>query len=87
MWWAGQRWKHQADALRSYPIFPAIPLWSLALVLGLSAWVPRRRPTIRILPGAALGLLLFVLTLVALPVWILPAYRAPKAIAANGHSG
>jgi len=79
MRWAAITWSSQGRL-----IFPAIPLWSLALVLGLSAWVPRRRPTIRILPGAALGLLLFVLTLVALPVWILPAYRAPKAIAANG---
>ncbi|MCD6285016.1 MAG: glycosyltransferase family 39 protein, partial [Anaerolineae bacterium] len=76
--WAAVTWSSQGRL-----IFPAIPLWSLALVLGLNAWVPRNRTTIRVFPGAALGLLLFALTLVALPVWILPAYRAPKTTAAD----
>lgn len=76
--WATVTWSSQGRL-----IFPAIPLWSLALVLGLTAWLPRKRTIFRVLPAAALGLLLFILTLVALPVWILPAYRAPEAIAAD----
>ncbi|MBN1249571.1 MAG: glycosyltransferase family 39 protein, partial [Anaerolineae bacterium] len=73
--WATTTWSSQGRL-----IFPAIPMWSLALVLGLSAWVPRRGRSHKLAPAVGLSALLLGLTVVALPGWILPAYRPPKAL-------
>ena len=73
--WATFTWSSQGRL-----IFTALSMWSLALVFGLSAWVPRRGERYRWVPGAALGSLLFALSLIALPAWITPAYEPPNAV-------
>lgn len=73
--WATTTWSSQGRL-----IFPALPLWSLALVVGLSAWLPRRWKIYRAAPAGAFASFLFALSIVALPAWITPAYRPPQAL-------
>ncbi len=70
--WATITWSSQGRL-----IFSAIPMWSLGLTLGLSDWMPKRwNRHAKLVPGSlSLGLLL--LTLVSLPIWILPTYEPP----------
>ncbi|MBN1953667.1 MAG: glycosyltransferase family 39 protein [Anaerolineae bacterium] len=75
-WWARLTWSSQGRL-----VFPAIAAWSLLLVLGLSAWLPRRW---RVLCGL-FPLFLFVLSAVAPFAWIAPAYALPAPLdAARG---
>ncbi len=74
--WATVTWSSQGRL-----IFTAISMWSLALVLGLTAWLPKRTGRIRRLPGIALAVALLGLCVVALPAWIAPAYRPPQTTA------
>lgn len=74
--WATTTWSSQGRL-----IFPAISMWSLALVLGVSAWIPRQYKRYKPFPAIGIGLSLLVLTAIALPSFIVPAYRPPKALA------
>jgi len=76
--WATFTWSSQGRL-----IFTALAMWSLALVLGLAAWVPSHLERFRWVPGAIFGGLLLGLSLVALPAWIAPAYRPPSAVEAT----
>jgi hypothetical protein len=73
--WATTTWSSQGRL-----IFPAISMWSLALVLGLSAWIPRQHKRLKPFPAIGISLFLFGLTAAALPVFIVPAYQPPKAL-------
>ena len=77
--WARVTWSSQGRL-----VFAALPVWSLLLTLGLSAWLPRQSAI-----GSRLGfpplvglLALFLLGLsVAAPfVWIQPAYAIPDPL-------
>ena len=72
MRWATVTWSSQGRL-----IFSAIPMWSLALVWGLTAWIPRRAATYRRTVALDLAAFLLSLSVIALPAWILPAYRPP----------
>ncbi|MDY6877307.1 MAG: glycosyltransferase family 39 protein [Chloroflexota bacterium] len=70
--WASTTWSSQGRL-----VFPALPVWSLLLVLGLSGWLPRRwgRWTVTVFA-------LFLLGLSALApwLWISPAYALPESL-------
>ena len=70
--WARITWSSQGRL-----IFPAISVWSLLLVMGLSGWLPRawRRWVV-----AAFALLLFGLALATPFIWIRPAYCLPAQL-------
>lgn len=70
--WATVTWSSQGRL-----IFSAIPMWSLALVWGLTAWIPRQAASYRRTVALDLAAFLLSLSVVALPAWILPAYRPP----------
>ncbi|MFP4394848.1 MAG: glycosyltransferase family 39 protein [Anaerolineales bacterium] len=70
--WATVTWSSQGRL-----IFSAIPMWSLALVWGLTAWIPRRAASYRRTVALDLAAFLLSLSVIALPAWILPAYRPP----------
>ena len=79
--WATFTWSSQGRL-----IFSALPMWSLALVVGLMVGVqptPARvaeskgRSALRWVPPAVLAGALLVLCIAALPAWIQPAYRPP----------
>ncbi|MGC9348522.1 MAG: glycosyltransferase family 39 protein [Anaerolineae bacterium] len=70
--WATITWSSQGRL-----IFSAIPLWSLALVLGWTAWIPRRLQASRPRIAAVGALFLTSLSIATLPFVILPAYRPP----------
>jgi 4-amino-4-deoxy-L-arabinose transferase-like glycosyltransferase len=70
--WATVTWSSQGRL-----IFSAIPLWSLALVLGWTAWMPQRRSRYGAGLAATGALFLAILSTAALPLIILPAYRPP----------
>lgn len=70
--WAATTWSSQGRL-----IFAAMPVWSLLLALGLSAWFPRRRE------GWILGsfvAFLVVLATAALLLWIPSAYALPEPL-------
>ncbi len=69
MQWAAVTWSSQGRL-----IFSAIPLWSLGLALGVSAWLPQRA---RPVTAGGFAALLLSLSAVALPAWILPLYAPP----------
>lgn len=73
--WATVTWSSQGRL-----IFSAIPMWSLALVWGLTAWIPRRAASYRRTVALDLAAFLLSLSVVALPAWILPAYRPPTVV-------
>ncbi|MGC9521870.1 MAG: ArnT family glycosyltransferase [Anaerolineae bacterium] len=78
MRWATITWSSQGRL-----IFSALPMWSAALVIGLQLPAPPRpRFAARLVsvPPAIFAFSLFGLSVVALPAWILPAYRAPKPV-------
>lgn len=77
--WARVTWSSQGRL-----IFAALPVWSMLLAIGLSAWLPRRLslgPRADVSPLVIL-LALFLLGLsVAAPfVWIRPAYAPPDPL-------
>jgi 4-amino-4-deoxy-L-arabinose transferase-like glycosyltransferase len=90
--WATITWSSQGRL-----IFSALPLWSLALVLGVTAWVPgllisrrpghlaapTRRTTLASVLAAVLVVGLLILDLIAPLAWIRPAYVPPPPIAAQ----
>ncbi|MCU0520877.1 MAG: glycosyltransferase family 39 protein [Anaerolineae bacterium] len=78
MRWATVTWSSQGRL-----IFTAIAVLSPALVLGLSAWAPRRKGACGEVPGAILGLGLLALCVAALPAWIIPAYAPPQPVVAS----
>ncbi len=73
--WATVTWSSQGRL-----IFSAIPMWSLALVWGLTAWIPRRAASYRRTVALDLAAFLLSLSVIALPAWILPAYRPPTVV-------
>ncbi|MBN2003433.1 MAG: glycosyltransferase family 39 protein [Anaerolineae bacterium] len=96
--WAAITWSSQGRL-----IFSAIPMWSLALVMGLRVTNDESRianrdsanqrvgkPAGQRIPDYGLRIsrftpyllpgFLFILCLVALPVWIVPAYTPPAAV-------
>ncbi len=79
--WSAITWSSQGRL-----IFSAFPIWSAALILGLGTWMPRFRSHTGVgsrastLPGMVLAVFLLSLSVVALPSWILPAYRPPAAL-------
>ncbi|MGC9357398.1 MAG: glycosyltransferase family 39 protein, partial [Anaerolineae bacterium] len=89
------RWTRMTMASQGRLIFPALPVLSLGLVLGLTGWFRRknqrenestkeRRSDLAIdIVTVAPALLLFILSVAALPAWILPAYRPPPSLPAN----
>ena len=74
------RWTSMTMASQGRLLFPALPLWSVGLLLGLITWAPSQRT--KLAPGILVtfpsGLL--ILNLVALPAWILPSYRPPAPL-------
>ena len=70
--WARVTWSSQGRL-----VFPAISVWSLLLVLGLGAWLPRRwgRGV-----AAAFATSLLILSVVAPFAWIQPAYALPDLL-------
>jgi hypothetical protein len=77
--WARVTWSSQGRL-----IFAALPVWSLLLTLGLSAWVPQRfslaspvgpQPLVTLLVLFVLGL-----SVTAPFVWIQPAYALPDPL-------
>ncbi|MGC9468138.1 MAG: phospholipid carrier-dependent glycosyltransferase [Anaerolineae bacterium] len=74
--WATITWSSQGRL-----IFSALPMWSLALAIGLARWVPRRQRAHSALAPGLLAALLLTLCVVALPAWILPAYQPPEELA------
>ena len=81
------RWTSLTMASQGRLVFPALPLWSLGLVGGLRGWVPRR--LLRFKPPVTFlfPVTLLILSLLALPLWILPAYRPPAAISLEETTG
>ncbi len=77
--WARVTWSSQGRL-----IFAALPVWSMLLALGLSAWWPRRLglvPGLRVAPWVAvLALFLLGLSAAAPFVWIQPAYAPPDPL-------
>lgn len=75
--WATMTWSSQGRL-----IFSAIPMWSLILTIGLRAINPIRNRTCQtpftnnLAPGLLTAFFL-VLCSVALPLWIMPAYKPP----------
>ncbi len=69
--WARVTWSSQGRL-----VFPAISVWSLLLVLGLSSWLPRRLFIVH------WSLVIFLLALSALApwLWINPAYALPEPL-------
>ena len=76
--WATITWSSQGRL-----IFSALPMLSFGLVLGWTVLFPPRAQRWRATPSAVIVGLLLALSLLALPVWILPAYRPPSTIAAG----
>lgn len=76
--WATVTWSSQGRL-----IFSAIPLWSAGLVWGVTAWWPRRFSRAVRITGLLMSIGLFVLTSLALPLWILPAYTPPAPLSAR----
>jgi hypothetical protein len=81
--WATVTWSSQGRL-----IFSAIPMWSAGLVLGLSALrapaAPRHRGARAFsLLGGAPVVILLSLSVIALPLWIVPAYRPPASTVAS----
>jgi len=70
--WASTTWSSQGRL-----IFTALPVWSLFLVLGLSAWFPGRWGQWVV---AAFALFLLGLAVAAPLAWIAPAYERPQAL-------
>ncbi len=70
--WATVTWSSQGRL-----VFSAIAVWSLLLVLGITAWFPARHR--RWVLGAVGGLMGLVSALAPL-VWIAPAYRPPPPL-------
>jgi hypothetical protein len=70
--WATVTWSSQGRL-----IFSAIPMWSLGLAWGLSYWMPDRRKQWAKCVPAGLSAGLLALTLISLPLWILPVYASP----------
>ena len=79
--WATVTWSSQGRL-----IFTAIAMWSAALVLGLSAYIPARLKAYQLLPSAALGAGLVVLSVLAPALWIAPAYAPPPATASGAEA-
>jgi hypothetical protein len=70
--WASTTWSSQGRL-----IFAAMPVWSMLLALGVTAWLPRRlRPWV----STALIAFLVVLAILALVVWIPPVYALPDPL-------
>ena len=69
--WARATWSSQGRL-----VFPAISVWSLLLVLGLSSWLPRRLFIVH------WSLVIFLLGLAAVApfAWIRPAYALPEPL-------
>ena len=76
--WATVTWSSQGRL-----IFSAIPLWSAGLIWGVTAWWPRRFSRAVRTTGLLMSCGLFVLTSLALPLWILPAYAPPTPLSAR----
>jgi len=85
--WATITWSSQGRL-----IFSALPMWSLALALPFSlkskqqfaaVQSPKSEPKIHNLRSTILAAFLFVLCLIALPAWIMPAYTPPRATRAT----
>ncbi|MEA3309164.1 MAG: glycosyltransferase family 39 protein [Chloroflexota bacterium] len=73
------RWTSMTKASQGRLLFPALPLWSVGLLLGLiSWWPPKSKITRDLLVTFPSGLL--ILSLIALPTWILPSYRPPAPL-------
>jgi len=70
--WASTTWSSQGRL-----VFPALPVWSLLLVLGLSGWLPRRWGR---WAAAAFALFLLCLSALAPWLWISPAYALPEPL-------
>jgi len=81
--WAGAvvfgwfRWAQVTWSSQGRLVFPAIPVWSLGLALGLAGWLPHRWEG---WPLATCALLLLGLSTAALPAWIAPAYAPPAPL-------
>lgn len=73
------RWTRTTMASQGRLVFPALPLWSLGLVWGLTVWL-RRQSRIRRSVLAAIPALFLTLSIAALPAWIAPAYRPPSPL-------
>ncbi len=71
-WWATVTWSSQGRL-----VFSALSVWSLALALGLGAWLPGRLAG---WAGAALGAFLLVISAIAPLAWIAPAYALPEPL-------
>ena len=73
------RWTSMTMASQGRLLFPALPLWSVGLLLGLISWWPQQHKFTRsLLITLPSGLLM--LSLVALPAWILPSYQPPAPL-------
>ncbi|MFQ6100123.1 MAG: glycosyltransferase family 39 protein [Anaerolineae bacterium] len=70
--WARTTWSSQGRL-----VFPAIPVWSLLLVLGVAGWFPRRWGQWVV---AAFAAFLLVLTVLAPWLWIRPTYALPRPL-------
>ncbi len=70
--WASTTWSSQGRL-----VFPALSVWSLLLVLGLSGWLPRRWGRWAV---AAFALFLLCLSALAPWLWISPAYALPEPL-------
>jgi hypothetical protein len=77
--WARVTWSSQGRL-----IFAALPVWSMLLAMGLSAWWPRRlqiAPNVQVAPLVALlSIFLLGLSAAAPFVWIQPAYALPDPL-------
>ena len=71
--WARVTWSSQGRL-----VFPALPVWSMLIALGLGAWLPRGWDRF---PIGALALFLLALSAAAPFVWIRPAYQRPESLA------
>jgi hypothetical protein len=76
------RWTRMTMASQGRLVFPGLPIWSLGLLLGLLAWIPQKHPQLR--RGVLLvPALLLLLSSIALPLWITPAYALPPSLPAD----
>ncbi|MDF1515424.1 MAG: hypothetical protein P1S60_16560, partial [Anaerolineae bacterium] len=77
--WAKVTWSSQGRL-----VFSALSMWSLGLTIGLTTWLPntklaigKKRSSIKPLVGSGLAFFLFGLSILSLPLVIMPVYRPP----------